>query len=513
MSTEVQLGGTPAQPTLGSAGLDTQVKGTAATVSSMSDATGGIGDGHLIKRHVDRKIFQFKSNDTPLMQLMLLAQTIEVKSPEVEHWMYDEPRSSVTTDTAVAANTGKQQFVLPLKASDHGIPRPYDTLLALHVNGYAADGKTVEHGRDLMLFVTGTDTTTGNPIVQAVNGPRTKAADEFCTVPAIPAGTTLVLLSNAMYETQTEVDPDMIVPVRETLYLQKRGFNQVVSDYLKDQETEVDFGLDIQAEVALTNFKNRGNRTLYAGRGGKLRTNTGKAGVQWIYYTTGVRYQVRKELEHFGTWTLRELIATAKMFFTGEDVPKTGLVLCGKNFLENIQCIDYKDHPEIRISNVVNPIGWEVTKLTTVFGNLEFKYDPTLDRLNWSNSAIILSPDRLVHYVRSGMHQNSERIVGEEATRESNIVWDGLALKGSCHIWINGEIESKGNNAPNAQVYQLWSSKDAPAEVSDGCIYFLTVDCPGINANARSGQRWKATKSGDTVNWSECVGEVLLPQA
>ena len=36
--------------------------------------------------------------------------------------------------------------------------------------------------------------------------------------------------------------------------------------------------------------------------------------------------------------SLGEIIALAKMTFTGEDVPNNVIVLAGKNFLENIQC-------------------------------------------------------------------------------------------------------------------------------------------------------------------------------
>jgi len=86
-------------------------------------------------------------------------------------------------------------------------PQAYATLLVKGVDGYAADGKTKTVGKDLMLFVTGRDTVTGNPVVHAVNGPKDNPADETCTMVAIPAGTTIVLLSNALYETQKEVAP------------------------------------------------------------------------------------------------------------------------------------------------------------------------------------------------------------------------------------------------------------------------------------------------------------------
>lgn len=501
----VNVGGQNPTPTPGSAGVQSQVGGAATTVSNVAGATGGINAGNLIESDLDKNLFKFKSDDTPLMQLMLIAKKVKVTSPIVEHYMIDEPRSSVTTTTAVA-NATTQQFVLPLPSNDAAIPRPYGTLLVDGVDGYTEDGQTLTPGKPLMLFVVGHDTLTGNPIVRAVNGPKATKADEYCTTPAIPAGTTCIILANALYETQKEVDPDLIVPQPTQVYLQKRGMNQIVSDYYEAQKKKIPFGKAIIAEAAITNFKVRGNRTLYAGRKGKMKVTTDKVGVQDIYFSEGVRYQVKKELQHLGKWTVEEVIALAKMVFTGEDVPKNVVCLAGKNFLENIQCIDYSKHPEIQISTKTNPVGWVVTNFHTVFGDLEFKHDPTLDRLKWSNSAFIVAPDRLVHYQYSAEHTSRDRVEGEEATRESMLVWDALALKGSCHVWINGESTTiNGNINTDATHFHLYEGETAPANPADGCVFYLITDCLGISTEAVNGTLWQY-KNG---KWSEYIGDVM----
>ena len=501
----VPVGGTTTTtPAPGTAGVQTQVPGAPTTVSGVAGASGGVGPGNLIQSDLDQELYKFKSDDTPLMQLMLNARKVKVNSPEVEHYMIDEPRSSVTTTTNVTAGTAKQ-FVLPLLANDAEIPRPYGTLLVKGVDGYAADGKTKTPGKDLMLFVTGQDPTTNNPIVRAVNGPKANTTDESCTTPEIPAGSTLIILSNALYETQKKVDPDLIVPQAQMVYLQKRGMNQIVSDYYEAQKKKIPFGKAVIAEAAITNFKVRGNRTLYAGRKGKMTVQTPEVGAQTIYFTEGVRYQVKKELNHTGKWTIEEIIALAKMVFTGEDVPKSVIALAGKNFLENIQCIDYSKHPEIQITTKTNPVGWVVTNFHTVFGDIEFKHDPTLDRLKWSNSAFIVAPDRLVHYQYSAEHSSKDRVEGEEATREAILVWDALALKGSCHIWINGEGDSENSTA--VQIH-LWDSAEAPTSPVEGGVYYLLQDCPGINAEAVSGQMWQYKSEA----WIEYAGEVMATE-
>lgn len=500
----VQVGGKNPTPTPGTAGVASQVPGAPTTVSGVADATGGVGPGNLVQSDLDQELYKFKSDDTPLMQLMLKAKKVKVNSPEVEHYMIDEPRSSVTSTTKVTAGTAKQ-FILPLLSNDAEIPRPYGTLLAKGVDGYAEDGTTKTPGKDLMLFVTGHDPASGNPICRAVNGPKTNSTDEYCTTPEIPQGTTFIILSNALYETQKEVDPDLIVPQGQTVYLQKRGMNQIVSDYYEAQKKKIPFGKAVIAEAAITNFKVRGNRTLYAGRKGKFKVQTEKAGVQYVYCTEGVRYQVKKEIQHTGKWTIEEIIALAKMTFTGEDVPKSVIALAGKNFLENIQCIDYSRHPEIQISTKTNPVGWVVTNFHTVFGDIEFKHDPTLDRLKWSNSAFIVAPDRLVHYQYSAEHSSKDRMEGEEATRESMLVWDALALKGSCHIWINGECDSENTSA--TQIH-LWDSAEAPESPVEGGVYYLLQDCPAINAEAVCGQMWQYKSAA----WVEYAGDVMATE-
>ena len=493
-------------PTPGSAGLQTQVPGQSSTVSGLADASGGIAPGNLVETDIDEQLFRFQSEDTALMSLMLKSKKVKVNSPEVEHFMIDEQRSTLTTNSAVAAGNANS-FILPLEANDQQIPRDYHTLLVKGVDGYAADGKTKTPGKDLMLFVTGRDTATNNPVCRAVNGPKQNASDQ-CSTPAIPAGTKVKLLANAMYETQKEVDPDLIIPQPSIVFLQKRGMNQIVSDYFEAQKKHIHFTQAMIAEQAILNFKRAGNRTLWAGQKGKFNVSVPKLGQQVVYFTEGIRWQFKRELQHTGKWTIEKLIALAKLFFTGEDVPKTALLLAGKNLLEEIQCIDFSKHPEIQIISAQNPIGWSVTRIHTVFGDIDIKREPTLDTLGWSNSGALIGEDRLVHYTYSSQHEFSDRVDGEEATRKGMVVWDALALKGACHIWIDGEGDD--TNA-GAVAYSIWDSEDAPTkdDVTDGTVYYFTVDCKlSDTQTAQNGTMWKVKVDGTSLTWTEYTGIV-----
>lgn len=194
------------------------------------------------------------------------------------------------------------------------------------------------------------------------------------------------------------------------------------------------------------------------------------------------------------------------MFFTGEDVPKSALLLAGKNLLEAIQKIDYSKHPEIQISTKTNSVGWTVTNFHTVFGDIEIKREPTLDRLGWSNSGALIGENRLVHYVYSEEHSFNDRVEGEEATRRGILIWDALALKGTCHLWINGEGRELENTT---NVIRMWDKETRPKdeEVRDGLVLYLTVNCPAISTMAKAGQLWKASGNGSSATWTKVQGE------
>ncbi|MBD5370500.1 MAG: hypothetical protein HDR80_05035 [Bacteroides sp.] len=471
------------------------------TVSAIAANSDGIDSGHLIDTDIDDALFRFNSDDTPLMNLMLKAKRVKVNSPEVDHYMIDEPVANVTLLSSITPGSS-HLMTLNLDPAHQNVIRPHTTLLVHNVDGYLPDGKTATPGQWLMLYVESRDPTTNNPVARTINGPKNNTTDEYPMFPTIPKGTRLTILANSLYETQKEVDPDIIVPQPTRVYLQKRGMNQVVSDYFESQRKRLPFSKAVIAEQAIANFKVRGNRTLWAGRPGKFKVNVPKMGMQYVYCTEGLRWQFKREIQHSGRWTMERVIALAKMFFTGEDVPKTALLLAGKNLLEQIQCIDYSAHPEVQITTRENALGWCVTNFHTVFGDIQIKREPTLDRLGWSNSGALIGEDRLVHYVYSAEHSFSDRMESEEATRNGILIWDALALKGGCHIWIDGE----GLKSPTRQI-RMWDSADAPtaADMTDNeVVFYLINDCPGISGLAHAGQSWLAQRSGDKITFTQC---------
>ena len=87
-----------------------------------------------------------------------------------------------------------------------------------------------------------------------------------------------------------------------------------------------------------------------------------------------------------------------------------------------------------------------------------------------------------------------------------------LALKGSCHIWIDGEGEG---GMSDAFVFKIWEQSTAPVKPNPSDIYYLCCDCPGMSPQARTGQMWYGeTSVGDDLKektvWKEYKGDVEL---
>lgn len=513
-------------PTMGagSAGLQTQLGGAPTTVSGVQNASGGMGE--LVLPEVDKRIFLFERDKNALMQLMLMAKRVNVNSMEVKHYAIDQGTPIVT----VAGVNGN---IITLVNADKGKVRAYDTLMVKGVKGYdyVVGTGNVKTRRPLQLFVKSVNNDDTITCV-ATNGVKQAVTDQYGSLPTssspasnntnvIVAGTKLVRMANALYETQKWVDPNTIIPVPDDLYLQKRGMTNIVSKYLATQNMEIPYDEAIKAEAQLREFKAAGNRTLLISQQNKMLVRSSMGDDQWDYTTNGVRWQVKRELKHRGKWTAEDIFALVKMYYGGADKPKSGLWLVGENLGLSLQLIDWSGHPEVTMEPYKNEtLGWAVTRLHTLFGDLQIKIEETLNDCGYQNSGIIIGEDRLVHYVRSGESNYTEEVLGEEATRNGVLVSDALGLKGNCHVWVDGD-DDDDDTAPNADEFRLWGSETAPtsADLVDGIIYVfanaLTLEVKDSNTvvqtvtvDAGEAYKYSATDNSNKGGWKKFYGAI-----
>lgn len=513
-------------PTMGagSAGLQTQLGGAPTTVSGVQNASGGMGE--LVLPEVDKRIFLFERDKNALMQLMLMAKRVNVNSMEVKHYAIDQGTPIVT----VAGVNGN---IITLVNADKGKVRAYDTLMVKGVKGYdyVVGTGNVKTRRPLQLFVKSVNNDDTITCV-ATNGVKQAVTDQYGSLPTssspasnntnvIVAGTKLVRMANALYETQKWVDPNTIIPVPDDLYLQKRGMTNIVSKYLATQNMEIPYDEAVKAEAQLREFKAAGNRTLLISQQNKMLVRSSMGDDQWDYTTNGVRWQVKRELKHRGKWTAEDIFALVKMYYGGADKPKSGLWLVGENLGLSLQLIDWSGHPEVTMEPYKNEtLGWVVTRLHTLFGDLQIKIEETLNDCGYQNSGIIIGEDRLVHYVRSGESNYTEEVLGEEATRNGVLVSDALGLKGNCHVWVDGD-DDDDDTAPNADEFRLWGSETAPtsADLVDGIIYVfanaLTLEVKDgntvvqtVTVDAGEAYKYSATDNSNKGGWKKFYGAI-----
>lgn len=504
-------------PSAGSAGLNTQLGGAPTTVSGIENASGGMGQ--LVMPDVDQRIFMFERDNNAFMQLMLMAKTVNVNSMEVKHYAIDQGTPIVTVDSVSGNN-------ITLVGADLGKVRAFDTLMVKGVKGYEFVGGTnTMTRRPLQLFVKSVNNDDSITCV-ATNGVKQAATDQYGTLPTtsspvsgntnvIVSGTKLVRMANAMYETQKWVDPNTVIPTPDILYLQKRGMTSIVSKYLSDQAMEIPYDEAVKAEAQLREFKAAGNRSLLISQKNKMLVRSSMGDNQWDYMTDGVRWQVKRELKHTGKWTYEDVVSLIKLYYGGADKPKSGIFIVGQNLGQALQLIDWKDHPEVQMLPYKNErLGWKVTLLHSLFGDLQIKLEPTLDECGYENSGIIIGEDRLVHYVRRGENSYTEDVEGEEATRNGVLVSDGLGLKGNCHLWVDGD-DDDDDTAPEADEFRLWSSETAPAagDLEDGVIYVfasdMTLTAGSATVSVKAGGAYKYNASAaDEKKWTVFYGPI-----
>ena len=495
--------GTP-RASRGIAGLATQGNGNATTVSNISEMS------DIIEAEIDEKIIEVASDESIIDTVKRrVKRRVNVTSFEVDHYMIDEKRSKAYTNATYTGIKATRAEIPFSTTGDRKIFQEYYTAICKGVNGYDPTGQIELPGVDLMLFFVGKNDTTEAPIAMAVNGPKVNSTDEYCVVPTIPAGTEVILLSSAAYETQKFISPSTVVPVPERVYLQKQLCNSIVSDYFKAQKKKIKFSEAQIAEAILRQFRLESCRTAWVGQPGKFKVQAmdPSMGYQWDYFSKGLRWQFKRQYDLSSTITFADLINLSMVKFTGFNCSRKAVWFLGKQLLNDIQKIDLTLHKNITVKDD-EVWGVACTRIHTVFGDIALVHDPTLDALGYSNCGGLIDENGLVRYYMKNEDSAVERVEGEEAKREVVMTIDCLCLKGYSHIWVNGAAAK--SDIPGAA--RVTSSATLPESPSTNDVVVLTAD---VNHNVGGVDTlWFSagtvvTYTGTT--WVEYTGEIMAP--
>ena len=487
----------------GREGLNTQLNGEATTVSNIDEAS------DIIEPDVDDEFLNIASDESVLDTIKhRVKRQVKVTGYEVKHYMMDEKRHKAYTNEEYTGKGATRAEISFATVGDSKIFQEYYTAICKGVPGYDLTGQVELPNTDLMLFFIGKNTSTEAPIAMAVNGPKANATDDYCTVPTIPAGTEIVLLSSAAYETQKFIAPNTVVPVPEDVYLQKQLCNSITSDYFKNQKKKIKFQESQVAEAILRQFRLESCRTAWVGQPGKFKVQAmdSSLGYQWDYFTKGLRWQFKRQYDLSSKITFADILNLSMVKFTGYNCSKKAIWLLGKQLLNDIQKIEFTLHKTISAERTTNEtFGYKVTRLTTAFGDIDLLHDPMLDYLGYSNCGALIDENGLVRYYMKNEEKTTEKVYGEEAKRDVFMTIDALCLKGYSHIWVNGA----GATGDNGVVAKISSKATLPENPSINEVVVLTAE---VAASAITGN--KAFASGAIVQfdgnvWREYDGNYV----
>ena len=491
------------KPSRGIGGLPTQGIGDATTVSNASELS-----PNLIDAEVDEQIVSIASDESVIDTIKRkVRRQVRVTSFEVDHYLIDDKRSKAYTNEVYNGMNATRAEIPFATTGERKIFQEYFTAICKGVNGYDSTGQIEMPGVDLMLFFVGKNSTTEAPIAMAVNGPKQNATDDYCVVPTIPAGTEVILLSSAAYETQKFIAPSTIVPVPERMYLQKQLCNSIVSDYFIAQKKRTNFNKAQIAEAILRQFRLESCRTAWVGQPGKFKVQAMDAsmGYQWDYFSKGIRWQFKRQYDLASKITFADLINLSMVKFTGFNCTKKAIWLLGKQLLNDIQKIDLTLHKNISVTSG-NTFGIECTRIHTVFGDIDLVHDPTLDALGYSNCGGLIDANGLVRYYMKNEDAKTENVEGEEASRQVVMTIDCLCLKGYSHIWVNGSAGE--SDIPGTS--RVVSSATLPESPNTNDVVVLTADVTRV-VNGEQKLWFSAgcvvTYNGST--WVEYTGEIV----
>ena len=481
-------------------GLETQHPGEGATAGAARAAG-------LEVEEIDALIAKFRPFQFPMEYIIMTKmQQRKVQSYEVSHY-----RSGATVlkgkTPAEVKNTGTfaNKNVSFTYTNIEGLEaiHEYDTVYISSMAGFDTKEGTTETG-GLFLFVTKADETSIK--LQAINPPASANAASTLT---IPAGTELTVCGNACSESQMVVDPETYLPEKDTLYLQKKISNIVMTDEWIEQARKVKFVTEDIMDNGLYNHKRKAARSHWLGVQymTQIKVKDAKIGTEPVYMERGILRQLNMAYTYAGSelqWD--DLIAINKMMFTDNAASQSAVALVGKNMMEKLLQLVVREtqvNKNLRFEKV-EEMGVTIHKWHDGFGTLEFIYDPTLNDIDYADYMVVLDCENAVHYYTKieAESQQDLKKTGEarEAQRRILQTIDCVGLKGYNSILVGPSHDTRKVKALGIDLAAL-SAAEFPEKPADKTVVYLTAAYEGFEKGL-----YQYNAATDT--WSEYAGVV-----
>lgn len=455
---------TPDSPHMG---IDQQ--GHAATGSTVEQA-------ELDDSKIDEYVMKYQAYKYPLdTDFRKLAKRQGVKTKKPKHPVIGEAILEANLKTALTNTNHDHEVTLVFYANDAKLFQESSTVRVFGVTGYDEQGNS--NGKPLMLYITSNVSGTVKAI--AVNGPIDSTSHETY-VPNIGTDKKMRVMASALSESEVEVAPDNFLPQWRQAFLQKKVCAITKTQFYDKMKKDVAFGGQMLKDAVLDTFRRKCTSTLLIGQPGVIVKNSAKYGEEYCYFQEGIVTQLQNTYQFTGKLTIEDLIAITRIAFTKYSKSNQAEVYCGSMLLENLECIDFSSHPEMKMDTKRDELNVVVKSITTNFGTLNFKLEFAMDENGMSNNAILLPMREAIHYEYENTSITVDHAKGEggevrQASTDYYINDDCLMLTGLNSIFIGEDVNAAGSKTGDNQK-EIISVSELPASGTAGKIYYLTED-------------------------------------
>lgn len=466
-------------------GLHTVVEG--AATATKADET------EFSEEEIDRQISHAFLFNFPLQYYIVnMARQQPVKTYHPKHYRSGSAKLDLEIKASELKSTaeGTEQVVtLNPKdvASNFKALKIFSTVFFRGVPGY--DPKTGVQKGDLMGYIVKADSNVKILLLNAQGG-------EAPVETTIPQGTKIFIGATAGSETQLVVPPDNYQPVGYEVYLQKKLSNIIWSKEWEQQAKKADFATKDLRQNALWIFKYKNAVSHWLGTQMVKNIDVGgDLGEERVYYEEGLLNQVNMMYSYDAdALAPKDFNAIARMQFTRFSKNNHAVAFCGAGFLEKMQNMDVQKVQSVSTKSVEITGGLIVKRWDSIFGNIDFVYDPIFTELGYSDFAFICDIKELTRYVKREQKESTldmeKTSDAREAKREMVSIIDCVATRGYNNILVGPSNEVSQARSLGSMETVITSADALPESPADGDVIFLTTTNQLLEWDAEKGE-WK----------------------
>lgn len=446
--------------------------GEGAATATKADET------EFSEEEIDRQIAQAYLFNFPLQYYIVnMARQQPVKTYHPKHFRSGSAKLDIEVKNQVESSlVGTDQY-LELEQSDVAANfkalKVYSTVFFRKVTGY--DPKTNIAKGDVMGYVTNVEGSTATILIL---NPQDGNTDSPKAV-TIPPKTQIFVGATAGSETQLIVPPDNYQPTAYEVYLQKKLANIIWSKEWEAQAKKVDFAQKDLRNNALWIFKYKNAVAHWLGTQMVKNIDVGgDLGEERVYFEEGLLNQVNMMYSYDAAeLTPEDFNAIARMQFTRFSKNNEAVAFCGAGFLEKMQNMDVQKVQTVSTKSVEITGGLIVKRWESVFGNIDFVYDPIFTELGFSDFAFICDIKELTRYVKreqKGSTLDMEKTSdAREAKREMVSIIDCVATRGFNNVLVGPSDQVAMARGLGSMDTVITKVESLPASAEDGDVYYV----------------------------------------